>query len=424
MIRDQVINKCASNNLRHRLLCKADLKLDGLLQIARLIEAAYLHATTTEADSELPQQQVNQIASDSQSQDTRRRKKGPKKPKNSGGKDKGTKQGVCFCCGCVGHCAKDPSCPAVEKQCGNCGKQVCKSALQMAEKRTGSGNVLQHRNGLRYVTTKYELLDDEYLFSIGDTKEATTVPINIGNTLIPVIIDSGTSVNVLDSATSSKLAENRFVLRRSTVKIYLSKEHSVPMCQCLIFTHLPTLWWWNFNAGSLLGKKTATALGLLQVGPEQVSKINQITMGSTQAIVEKHDAVFRGVARLKDYQLKIHIDLEVTPVPQPQRRVSFHVRKDVEKKLQELQDLNILEDVESPTPWVSPLVAVPKSNGDVRVCVDMHRANEAVIRERHPIPTLEETLAPLNGAAVFSKLALRWGYHQVELDPESRALTM
>lgn len=53
----------------------------------------------------------------------------------------------------------------------------------------------------------------------------------------------------------------------------------------------------------------------------------------------------------------------------------------------------------------------------------MRRANEAVIRERHPIPTLEETLAALNGAAVFSKLDLRWGYHQVELHPDSRVLT-
>ena len=68
-------------------------------------------------------------------------------------------------------------------------------------------------------------------------------------------------------------------------------------------------------------------------------------------------------------------------------------------------------------------MAVPKSNGDVRVCVDMRCANEAVIRERHPIPTLEETLAALNEAVVFLKLDLRWGYHQVELHPESRALT-
>ena len=179
----------------------------------------------------------------------------------------------------------------------------------------------------------------------------------------------------------------------------------------------------NLNVGSLLGKKTATELGLLRVGPEYPSTVNQITLTSVQVIVDKHKAVFNGVGKLRDYQLKIHIDPEITPVAQPQRRLAFHVRKNVEKKLNGLQDLDIIEDVEGPTPWVSPLVAVPKSNGDVRVCVDMRRANEAVIRERHPIPTLEETLEALNGAAVFSKLDLRWGYHQVELHPESRVLT-
>ena len=115
-------------------------------------------------------------------------------------------------------------------------------------------------------------------------------------------------------------------------------------------------------------------------------------------------------------------DPEITPVAQPQRR-AIHVRKDVDKKLKALQDLDIIEDVEGPTPWVAPLVAVPKSNGGVRVYVDTRRANKVVIRERHPIPTLEEMLAALNGAAVFSKLDLRWGYHQVELHPESRVLT-
>ena len=179
----------------------------------------------------------------------------------------------------------------------------------------------------------------------------------------------------------------------------------------------------NLHAGSLLGKKTATDLGLLRVGSEYLRMVNQSVGTAVHAIVNKHDAVFNGVGKLKDYQLKVHLNPDITPVAQPQRRLPFHVCKDVEKKLQELQDLDIIEDVQGPTPWISPLVAGPKSNGDVHVCVDMRRANEAVIRERHPIPTLEETLAVLNGAAVFSKLDLRWGYHQIELHPESRVLT-
>ena len=63
--------------------------------------------------------------------------------------------------------------------------------------------------------------------------------------------------------------------------------------------------------------------------------------------------------------------LSNTPIAQPLRRTPFHIRKDVDKKLQQLADLDIIEDVEGPTPWVSPLVVVPKPNGEVRVCVDM-----------------------------------------------------
>ena len=53
----------------------------------------------------------------------------------------------------------------------------------------------------------------------------------------------------------------------------------------------------------------------------------------------------------------------------------------------------------------------------------MRRANEAIIRGRHPIPTVDEVLQSMNGLIVFSKLYLRWGYHQLELTPASREIT-
>jgi len=56
---------------------------------------------------------------------------------------------------------------------------------------------------------------------------------------------------------------------------------------------------------------------------------------------------------------------------------------------------------------------VPKPDGDIRV--DMGRANKAIQRERHPIPTTEEVLHDLNGSTVFSKLDLCWGFHQINI---------
>ena len=80
--------------------------------------------------------------------------------------------------------------------------------------------------------------------------------------------------------------------------------------------------------------------------------------------------------------------------------------------------------MEGPAPWVNPVVIVPKNNGEIRLFVDMRQANQAIImRRRYPIPTVDEVLHTMNGSKVFSKLDLKWGYHQLELSPESREIT-
>ncbi|CAB4028566.1 Transposon Ty3-I Gag-Pol poly [Paramuricea clavata] len=86
---------------------------------------------------------------------------------------------------------------------------------------------------------------------------------------------------------------------------------------------------------------------------------------------------------------------------------------------------DIIEKTEGPTPWVSPIVVVPKpkSPNDVRICVDMRAVNKAIQRERHITPTIDDVIADLNDAKVFSKLDLNQGYHQLELSEESRYVT-
>ena len=69
------------------------------------------------------------------------------------------------------------------------------------------------------------------------------------------------------------------------------------------------------------------------------------------------------------------------------------------------------------------MVVVPKPSGSVRICVDFRPLNESVMREVHPIPAIDVTLAQLNGAKVFSKLDTNSGFWQVPLAKESRLLT-
>jgi len=69
------------------------------------------------------------------------------------------------------------------------------------------------------------------------------------------------------------------------------------------------------------------------------------------------------------------------------------------------------------------MVVVPKDSGTVRICVDLKPLNENVLREVHPIPKMDTTLAQLLGATMFSKLDANSGFWQIPLVKESKLLT-
>ena len=88
-----------------------------------------------------------------------------------------------------------------------------------------------------------------------------------------------------------------------------------------------------------------------------------------------------------------------------------------------MQSLGVISPVEEPTPWCVGMVVVPKPSGAVRICVDYHHLNESVLREVHPQPKVDATLAQLAGAMIFSKVDANCGFWQIPLSEESRSLT-
>ena len=142
-------------------------------------------------------------------------------------------------------------------------------------------------------------------------------------------------------------------------------------------------------------------------------------------ILQKNAPVFDGLGKLKGQTFQLNIDPTANPEAQSQRRIPYHIRNKVKDAIIALEKDDIIEQVpeDEPTPWVSPIVAEPKKDGGVRICVDMRQANEAIKRIRHPIPTVDDVRFELNGAKYFSKLDLSQAYHQLELDPKSRHIT-
>ena len=87
-----------------------------------------------------------------------------------------------------------------------------------------------------------------------------------------------------------------------------------------------------------------------------------------------------------------------TPVAQRHRRVPFHLRDKVDAEIQRLIDLDIVEKVDGPTDWVSPIVVVnkPHNPGELRICIDMRQANRAIKRSRYVQPTVDDIQNRLN----------------------------
>lgn len=99
------------------------------------------------------------------------------------------------------------------------------------------------------------------------------------------------------------------------------------------------------------------------------------------------------------------------------------VREQLKSELQRLTERDIHVPVTAPTPWVSSLVVVPKKEGRLRLCLDPKDLNQAIQRERYPLPTIEDVATRLHGAKVFTKLHVRNGLWHVKLDDSSSDLT-
>lgn len=111
--------------------------------------------------------------------------------------------------------------------------------------------------------------------------------------------------------------------------------------------------------------------------------------------------------------------------PLPIQQKPYRVSPPKLKVMKELIDDMLKDEVIEPScsAWASPVVLIPRKVGKPRFCVDFRKVNENTVTDAYPIPTIQEILDSLSGAAVFSSLDLNSGYWQVEMDPEVREIT-
>ena len=95
--------------------------------------------------------------------------------------------------------------------------------------------------------------------------------------------------------------------------------------------------------------------------------------------------------------------------------------KELQTQLQELLDKGFIRP--SHSPWGAPVLFVKKKDGTFRMCIDYRELNKVTIKNKYPLPRIDDLFDQLKGASVFSKIDLRSGYHQLRVKDEDIAKT-
>ena len=87
--------------------------------------------------------------------------------------------------------------------------------------------------------------------------------------------------------------------------------------------------------------------------------------------------------------------------------------RELQKQIDELKDTGFIRP--SISPWGAPVLFVKKKDGSMRLCIDYRELNQVTIKNRYPLPRIDDLFDQLSSAAVFSKIDLRSGYHQLKV---------
>jgi hypothetical protein len=119
-----------------------------------------------------------------------------------------------------------------------------------------------------------------------------------------------------------------------------------------------------------------------------------------------------------DREIEFAIDLVpgTTPISKRPYRMSAGELKELRKQLNELEEKGLIRP--SVSPWAAPALFTEKKDGTSRLCFDYRALNEATIKNKYPLPRIDDLFDQLKGACVFSKIDLRSGYHQLKVKEE------
>eukprot|EP00253_Pinus_taeda_P015343 PITA_15343 len=161
----------------------------------------------------------------------------------------------------------------------------------------------------------------------------------------------------------------------------------------------------------------------IQVGYAD-SKDKSASLNSIPIIQEFTDVFpeeIPGLPPRRNIDFTIELVPGAAPVSRAPYRMSIPELTELKMQLQELLDKEYIRP--SVSPWGAPVLFVKKKDGTLRMCIDYRQLNKLTIKNKYPLPRIDELFDQVKGATVFSKIDLRSGYHQIRIKDEDIAKT-
>jgi transposase InsO family protein len=319
-------------------------------------------------------------------------------------------QVVCFCCGRPGHKAKDKRCPARSAVCRNCSKpghfaSVCKSPKS-------DFNTFDDRQ----IKVDTIFVADAHVKTLPDPLQNRVsrpwISVNIAN--IPqkmdFLVDTGSEISVI----TRSLYESH-LLQKYTL-------HELDNTQFRNFddSHLRVDGWIK-DVPISYNNKTGRANFFVASVPSSVIGMDIIYSLRLNLTWPEKSFVSTVSSGIKAAMITLKEDAPST-LRVPPRRLPFSLEAPVENEIRRLSQEGMIEPIDN-SPYLSPIVVVPKPNNQVRLCVDYRQINKYIQTDQHYMPTSDEIFSKLHGANIFSRLDLKDAFHQVPLLPECRDIT-
>nr|GFC80206.1 putative reverse transcriptase domain-containing protein [Tanacetum cinerariifolium] len=120
-------------------------------------------------------------------------------------------------------------------------------------------------------------------------------------------------------------------------------------------------------------------------------------------------------------EFRIDLIPGATPVARASYRLAPSELKELSEQQKELSEKGFIRL--SSLPWGAPVLFVKKKDGSFRMCIDYQELNKLTIKNKYPLPRIDDLFDQLQGSSVYSKIDLRSGYHQLRIREEDISIT-